>query len=559
MNSRNIAELTATELAEIFDESPYYPMAVVGDSLYTLDTNEDGETSFVWVSVRIEVVTYYNLEGTGEKLLRIRAIPQGFEDDEEQLLSTEILERRYISAINRYGWVYSEKHQMELISYLQASAANAPHVTRYGSIGWTEIQGKPAFRTDKILLRGKSKALNAKFEYAGATDLSSSVEVDDYISTLNSLLTTGGAMFAIVAGLSSALLAMLSGSTNIGSLMLHIFGDSSKGKTTFLRVACSCWGNPSKSPLVNTWNSTPTAFYSTLANNFGVAVGFDEASSSCTDFTNLIYTLTSGADRAKCNKDSTLKEQKRWNTTIISTAEESLLGHSKQNKGLKVRCLEFFDLEVTKDSAHAEQLGTFVQNNYGILGEMFVRFLLKRGLDKAKYDYENCRSQLSEHIQQRCGLTDRLVNTYAILYSTARYAAKIGIAVDVKSVVKILLSHHKSTLEDLNSSGNLYNAILEYIVLHGGKFHKLDNKMDYFDCEGVYDSKYYYILDSTFSKILALNKYADKKVALKQLIAEDVLERGKDRYYIRKTISGKKVNCYKIVKAKDSLLGKAGE
>ncbi len=91
-------------------------------------------------------------------------------------------------------------------------------------------------------------------------------------------------------------------------------------------------GNPNEPPLFNEWNSTTNAIYAALSNNQGITVGFDEASCSALDYSTLIYNLSHGRDKARCNKDSSLRESKTWSTTIISTAEESLLTKTKKEQ-----------------------------------------------------------------------------------------------------------------------------------------------------------------------------------------------------------------------------------
>lgn len=359
MDNHGFLELK-DEVAEAFSKSPYYPIANVGDSMYILDPNNDGETVAYWLSVKMEVVSYFNDETTNEKYLRIRAIPENFPEEEKDLPTT-ILEKRTFTEINRYGWVYEEKYLAELINYMKKSAANAAHLIRYNSIGWKEmtvkakgkVKTKDVFRTNTVIGKSNSKCSKYSYEYTGVFNFQSKKLVENYVKSLNKLITTKGMQFAVVAGLSSVILARMNMINQIGSIIIHIYGDSSRGKTTFLKLACSCWGNPNKTPLVSSWNATSMAILTTLSDNFGVAIGLDEASSTSNDFSKTIYAIANDVDKKRSTKELTLRETKTWCTTVVSTAEESLLNHSNNNNGLKIRCLEFFNLEVTESAEHA--------------------------------------------------------------------------------------------------------------------------------------------------------------------------------------------------------------
>ncbi|MDN8699429.1 hypothetical protein Q0L83_14735, partial [Staphylococcus aureus] len=71
-----------------------------------------------------------------------------------------------------------------------------------------------------------------------------------------------------------------------------------------------------------------------------------------------------GQGRQRSNIDGNVKELKNWGTTVISTAEHSILNDSARNDGLNVRTIEISETFTTSaDNADAIKKATSV--NYG--------------------------------------------------------------------------------------------------------------------------------------------------------------------------------------------------
>ena len=398
------------------------------------------------------------------------------------------------------------------------------------------------------------KKISEQYCYDGNMNLDNLIsDNEEYLSELNELLNTEGTMFAVVVGLSSALLTLLQKNTSLENILIHIFGDSSSGKTTFLQLAVSIWGKPDSPPLVNEWNSTANAIYSALAGNEGITVGFDEASCcSSLDYSTLIYNLSHGHDKAKCNKDSTLRESQTWNTTIVSTAEESLLNKTKKNNGIRARCLEFFNLQITNDSTHAEKIKNFAMENYGILGEKFVEVIDRKDVDILLNDFYLCRSFFRKNIEDKCNITDRITNTYAVLLQTAFYCKRINIEIDVKKIANVLFEHHKTLVDNTRTAEDLYNCIMEFITANANKFPVKSSTDTYTNtmtipCLGYMDTKSVFINKTTFKKIIFDAGYTDESVAKKWLYNAGYLKKQDKKFYKMKTINKVSVPCYELI------------
>lgn len=553
LKKHDVLSLEDDWVLEAFESSKVSPMVIIGDMMYIYYEKYD---ILIWASVRMEVIEYSNDEITNEKTITVEAVPEQF-SAERKVLPVSILEKRTFSEVLKYGYVYDEMYLNDLISYMQMSAANAPHLIRYNQIGWKEKVVKTkngtktidVFRTNKLIKSGAMKSDGLKYKYVGKVNFDSEEVVENYIIELNALLTTRGLQFSIVAGLSSVILARMNMISAIGTIIIHIYGDSSRGKTTFLKTACSCWGNPNKTPLVSSWNATSNAILTSLVGNYGVTVGLDEASTISYDMSKTIYAIANGVDKSRATKDLSLVENGTWCTTVVSTAEESLLSRSKNNNGLKIRDLEFFNLDITESAEHAEKVNNFVQNSYGILGERFAKVIVDRSRMCLDRFVQKARTYIKRHITETCNLTERLTMAYAVLLATASLAKRyLKLNIDVNNIRDILLEHHNEILKEADPAAKLYECILNYISANRTKFPSDKARYDYNTCiEGVEDNGYYYISTLVFKKIMEANGFSDEKVSVNQLANKGFLNKNKDRNYFNKTMKGITLKCYKIV------------
>ncbi len=344
------------------NKSPFYPCVEIDNSLY-IYWNTD-ERVLDWIAVKLEIIGYYDDETTHEKTIKIRGYPEGFSAQEVDF-SASVTNKKFLDELAKVGFTYNEDFTKYVIEYIQDQLDDADHIINYRKVGWTLIDNERIFRTEELVFKENSEIGDRNYEYNGELKLgtgNNELDYDEYLSSLNSLLTTPGTQFAIVAGLSSILIGRMNLISNRNSVMVHIYGDSSKGKTTFLKLACSCWGNPNEAPLFSSWIATNNAMMATLKDNYGVSIAFDEASTKRSDFTGLIYGIANGTGKLRCDKNANLKTTDHWCTTIISSGEVSLLDSSVKNNGLAVRCLEFYNLNVTEDAAHSTKIYNFVRD-----------------------------------------------------------------------------------------------------------------------------------------------------------------------------------------------------
>lgn len=545
MNVYETKIITDNEQKQLSKREKDYPYILEDNSLSIIEYYNK-HFHKIWLSHKIEILKILKDEDSNDKYIELKAFTNFGE--EVFIISMSKLNKKEFPTLQQ-KWTFNEKHIDLIIEYILIKCQHITTHILYKTVGWFEYNNELLFRTNRIITDDK-KIFNL-YQYRGNFQLQGKIYDDNfelYLKDLNRLLTTGGTMFAVVVGLSSALVSLLKHFIKIENIFIHLFGDSSSGKSTFLKLAVSMWGSPDSPPLVSEWNSTVNAIYATLSGNLGIALGIDEASCTNSDFSTLIYNISHGRDKAKCNKDSSLREERTWNTTIISTAEESLLDKTKRNSGIKARCIEFCDLIITSDSNHADSINDFILQNFGVMGIRFVELLYKKSHEIVINDYNLCRKYLNGKIKNKINISDRLIKSYAVLLQTTLYIRRMGIAVEPIKIVDILIQQHQQLIENNNSVDEIINILTDYVIANKNKFPTVKKgiPMENISCEGVIENDKLYIIDTVFNKIVFSNRFSDFTLVKKWLNKKGYLEKHNGKYYKYKIISGIKTKCYEI-------------
>jgi putative DNA primase/helicase len=163
-------------------------------------------------------------------------------------------------------------------------------------------------------------------------------------------------MSILVAGVALSGPLLLSAGMDSGGV--HLWGESSKGKTTRLQFAASffgCGADPSERPelsYIKRWNTTHNAIEVLAAISNDSALCLDEIGTcNARDFGKLIYDLFGGQGKQSMNANRNLKQVRTWRTSVISTGEISSRqkienGNEKAKAG---QLLRLIDIELKGD------------------------------------------------------------------------------------------------------------------------------------------------------------------------------------------------------------------
>lgn len=194
-------------------------------------------------------------------------------------------------------------------------------------------------------------------------------------------------MLGIAAAFSAPMVGLL-GAENFG---LHLFEDSSRGKTTTANIANSIYGDPEQIGL--TWNLTHVGITNEAAARNDNFLTIDEiGQGKAKEAEQVAYTLFNGISKIKGRKDGGNVELMRWKITALSFGEKDLETHLNEkgikiNAGQLVRLLnvpfeaatQWHEHATAKD--HADQINRAARSYFGAVGREWIKYLIEAQAD----------------------------------------------------------------------------------------------------------------------------------------------------------------------------------
>lgn len=226
----------------------------------------------------------------------------------------------------------------------------------------------------------------------------------------------------------------------------HLFGSSSTGKTTAMRIASSVWGSPGK--YIKNWNLTSTALEGTAVMHNDTLLCLDEISQADpADVSKAAYELANGQGKGRGNVRGGVNERANWSLAFFSNGElpfdEFISGHKYNGAmaGQKARTIN-----LSADAGHglgvfssvppefenaadfAKHLTEITNSNYGVAGRCFIEKLLdlsEEQILKLKSDARNFVDSVCE--DEDDGQVRRVAQNFAIVSVVGELAISYGI------------------------------------------------------------------------------------------------------------------------------------
>ena len=230
----------------------------------------------------------------------------------------------------------------------------------------------------------------------------------------------------------TAFVPPLQGKLQLPNFILDIYGNTTTGKSTSLKMAASVYGNPDdKHPdsLILQWTNTKVAIEQIAGMCGDLPVFLDDAQHTPDDLKKtVIYMIANGRGKGRGARGGGLRETPTWRTVALSTSEEPL-HESSPHEGARGRLLPVGGL-VTPFPPNS---GTFVQSleshvvtNHGHAGETYIRYL--NGLTAHEWSelqrrYATVRSQMVRNASS--DIVGRVSNYIAAIQVAAEIACPL--------------------------------------------------------------------------------------------------------------------------------------
>jgi uncharacterized protein (DUF927 family) len=224
--------------------------------------------------------------------------------------------------------------------------------------------------------------------------------------------------------------------------IFHLFGGSTEGKTTCVRLAASVWGSPADGGYMRTWRATANGLEGALAGTCDTLLPLDEVGQANShEIGATVYMVTGGAGKLRMRRDTSLQALHKWRALLLSSGEKSLEvrlnedpRRSRAHAGQLVRAIDLavgqvFDGFDGNPRAVAERLFNAALADYGAAGPEFVRRLLERQVDEdavrervAAFAEDVLKGAVAAH-----GQATRVASRFGLVAVAGELAVELGV------------------------------------------------------------------------------------------------------------------------------------
>lgn len=348
------------------------------DGLYWITPKVDKDSGEIinneaWLCSPLEVVGSGSDGAERYLVLRWRS-PRGHEDITRAIPCADVGEREGWRSLKAGGVNVTTKNTFRAIlaDWLQQCGSGQEWIITH-TTGWHN--GAYIMPDGEVIGDNGRSAASSGYAVSGTAE-----------GWRDSVAYLAGGNPSMMLGVAAALSAPLIGLVGADGFGVHLFEQSSAGKTTTANIASSLWGEPDALRL--TWYGTALGIANEAEAHNDSLLPLDEVGqgSSAKDVATSAYTLFNGAGKLQGAKEGGNRELKRWRTVAISTGEmdiETFLsaGGLKVKAGQLVRLLNipmekstaFHGLQNGK--AHADALKQAWIENHGAAGREWVKWL----------------------------------------------------------------------------------------------------------------------------------------------------------------------------------------
>ena len=302
----------------------------------------------------------------------------------------KVMLRRFVRSLARDGLGINRGQQKQFATYL--CGCHVPgRVTLVHRTGWHEIGGNQVFvlPTETIGPRGAERVI---LDAAAAGPYEARGSLENWQSSVAALASGHMLpMLAISIALAGPLL-FLAGQEGGG---IHIFGASSRGKTTLLQLAASVWGRGATPGYVRAWRATANGLEGAAAGASDSALILDEIGVvDGREAQAAIYGLANGGGKQRASRDGSLREPKSWRLMTLSSGElpvEAKLIEDRSKRARAGQLVRMLDIPADRGcglgafdnagpggdaGALAKEFKHAAISSYGHAGPEFVRQLI---------------------------------------------------------------------------------------------------------------------------------------------------------------------------------------
>lgn len=399
---------------------------------------DEDEVNFQRFSYRFETVRKLVDTISGVEELEIK-VTNGYRNPTFKITRKDVDEGKIINKLAKYGVSLENCEEFQVLAkqIIFETESKLPQTITHNELGFVEIENTECFLADKLYVYDDQFKLRSVCAAPQMKPKGTFKQYRDFI--LAEVCNSPKLSLAFVLGVTAPVSYILKKHGAFYETLLWSFcGESSSGKTTSLLSMLSIFGNGQF--LLSNLNATSNALAAQISGQSGFPFCADEATRSNIDFDELIYSLSSGKGKLRCNGDGTLKKPVNFSGAAFFSSEQPILDKCTEQGGEEARVVEFEIDWFDGDGEKAERFLRFFNTHYGVVAPHLAALILNPKIQRAVVrNFNRFYSMLKKMIQTRDGIDNRILQRFAIICTACwllEKALKVGLHMD--AIVKLL-------------------------------------------------------------------------------------------------------------------------
>lgn len=457
--------LSEEEYNECIQITEYFPFLITDKMIFRLSVDmvsKERVYKLIPISTYIGIVKkYYNISNNEcTYLVRIH-------NGEEFEVTSEVLTSIGCKQLLKFGCIYIERQVKHLLDFLSESALIAPIEITHNKLGWIKVNKDLVFLSSEAVSN-----IEYNSQYIGTIDFKPKGNKKTYTLMLEKEVFANTPLtFVFILGFASIVLSFLNMHYDLGSLVFAISNNSSKGKSTAGMLCSSVYSNPLLNcGLMTSFCATNNALLSFATSCCAHTITLDEiATSEIHNMRKLLYQFCSGRDKMRLDTQSIMKETKKFDSVILTTAEFSIIDESAPN-GIRARVFEIKS-DLTTSAQNSNNIKKCVINNHALLGKVFSQYIINQS-GNILADYEKTKNELIQGYSEEFGeLTLRIIEKLAVILLTAHYVKKcFGFDYSIDDIREYIYKLEQQVKSESDCADTAYQYLMEYVIRNGYRF-----------------------------------------------------------------------------------------
>ena len=312
--------------------------------------------------------------------------------------------------------------------------------------------------------------------------------------------------------LAGAFASILLKPLNVLPFILNLWGETGKGKTVALMVACSVWANPAENKYITDSSSTQVAVEvrEDILNNLPLMMDdLSKVRDRLGDgFADFIYLLCGGKGKDRSNVNLGMNKQNTWQNICLTNIERPLTNDTMRAGAIN-RILDF-EMDEGSIFRNGNHVVSVLSKNYGFAGKMFVDIIKDMDLDELRAMQEGFLRKINEYAQSKDQEKEEKQSIPLSILLTADKIAtdeifQDGIYLDLERCTDALKNKG-----DVSENDRAYEFILSEITININKFVPDDTGAYRGEMWGCIKDGYVVIISSAFDRIAERGNFSRK-------------------------------------------------